>query len=237
MGSMSISDSFNGSPTSDLAPAYQLQEHASFPSLISTGGFAQSTSFESPTKNINASSTSLAPPPGLNGRGALAPEFIPSRPTSRPSSSKGPSNLPSNSSFDESDAFPTLGAAILRGGRKHHGKRGHGHGHKDNKEGPVSNSSLADIVRNTPASPAPAQSPRRSLRRPGSYTGTKENSAAALAIPVPEHIPWLETGDQANKEYLKARAEAIKHGGARNKFLQRYVFFVTLSCHIKCANS
>jgi len=64
------------------------------------------------------------------------------------------------------------------------------------------------------------------LRRPGSYTGTRENSAAALAIPVPEHIPWLETGDKANKEYLKARAEAIKHGGARNKFLQRYVLVV-----------
>lgn len=228
MGSISISDSFgsNGSPPNDLGPAYQLQDPASFPSLLSNSGLAQPPGLESPLKNLYPTSSNLAPPPGLSNRGALAPEFIPSRPVSRASSSKGPTNIPSNNSFDESDAFPTLGAAVLRGARKHHGKRGHGHGHKDNKEGPVSNSSLADIVRNTPASPVSAQSPRRSLRRPGSYTGTRENSAAALAIPVPEHIPWLETGDRANKEYLKARAEAIKHGGARNKFLQRYVFVI-----------
>ncbi|EMR62293.1 putative ccch zinc finger and smr domain containing protein [Eutypa lata UCREL1] len=37
---------------------------------------------------------------------------------------------------------------------------------------------------------------------------------------MPKHIPWLETGDKANKGYLKARQEAIKHGGLRNKFLQ-----------------
>jgi hypothetical protein len=41
-----------------------------------------------------------------------------------------------------------------------------------------------------------------------------------MSIPAPEQIPWLETGDAANKAYLRARAEAIKHGGLRNKFLQ-----------------
>jgi hypothetical protein len=41
-----------------------------------------------------------------------------------------------------------------------------------------------------------------------------------MAIPAPEHIPWLETGESANRAYLKARAEAFKHGGLRNKFLQ-----------------
>lgn len=83
--------------------------------------------------------------------------------------------------------------------------------------------SLADIVR---MSPSPLPSPRletKKLVRNGSGVSLKtgENSAAALAIPMPKHIPWLETGDRANKGYLKARQEAIKHGGLRNKFLQR----------------
>jgi len=51
-------------------------------------------------------------------------------------------------------------------------------------------------------------------------TGSRENSSAAMSIPPPEHIPWLETGENANRAYLKARAEAFKHGGLRNKFLQ-----------------
>lgn len=50
---------------------------------------------------------------------------------------------------------------------------------------------------------------------------SRENSAAAMAIPVPKHIPWLETGAKANQQYLQFRAEAIKHGTIRNKFLQR----------------
>lgn len=83
--------------------------------------------------------------------------------------------------------------------------------------------SLADIVR---MSPSPLPSPRletKKLVRNGSGVSLKtgENSATALAIPMPKHIPWLETGDRANKGYLKARQEAIKHGGLRNKFLQR----------------
>jgi DNA-nicking Smr family endonuclease len=49
------------------------------------------------------------------------------------------------------------------------------------------------------------------------------DSAAARRIPEPQHIPWLETGAKANSQYLKFRAEAIKHGSVRNKFLQRYV--------------
>jgi hypothetical protein len=84
--------------------------------------------------------------------------------------------------------------------------------------------SMADIVRMSP-SPAPG-SPRlesKKLGRHGSVTALRngENSAAAQAIPSPKHIPWLETGERANKAYLKARQEAIKHGGLRNKFLQR----------------
>ena len=75
-------------------------------------------------------------------------------------------------------------------------------------------------------SPAPAASRLdRKLGRNGSSTSIRngENSAAAQAIPNPKHIPWLETGEKANRAYLKARQEAIKHGGLRNKFLQRFV--------------
>ncbi len=73
-------------------------------------------------------------------------------------------------------------------------------------------------------SPGPGSSRQdRKLGRNVSSTSVRngENSAAAQAIPNPRHIPWLETGDDANKAYLKARQEAIKHGGLRNKFLQR----------------
>lgn len=85
---------------------------------------------------------------------------------------------------------------------------------------------MADIVKMSP-SPAPA-SPSIESKKPGrngavASTRNGENSAAALAIPSPKNIPWLETGERANKAYLKSRQEAIKHGGLRNKFLQRYV--------------
>ncbi len=122
--------------------------------------------------------------------------------------------------LDDNEAFPTLGSALLKQGKKHHGKRGgHGHAHKEN----IVPSSLADIVKTVP-SPAPGSSPRldpRKLNGGAASFKNGENSAAALAIPSPRHIPWLETGDRANKAYLKARQEAIKHGGLRNKFLQR----------------
>ncbi|EON97924.1 putative ccch zinc finger and smr domain containing protein [Phaeoacremonium minimum UCRPA7] len=107
-----------------------------------------------------------------------------------------------------------------KSGKKHHGKRGgHGHGPKET----FTPSSLADIVKMSP-SPGPGSSRQetRKLGRNGSSTSVRngENSAAAQAIPNPKHIPWLETGDKANKAYLKSRQEAIKHGGLRNKFLQ-----------------
>lgn len=75
-------------------------------------------------------------------------------------------------------------------------------------------------------SPTPGASRQdRKIARNGSATSIRngENSLAAQAILNPKHIPWLETGEKANKAYLKARQEAIKHGGLRNKFLQRYV--------------
>ena len=93
-------------------------------------------------------------------------------------------------------------------------------------------SSLAEIVKMSP-SPTPV-SPRLDARKPlvrngNSTARNEENSAAAQAISSPKHIPWLETGERANKAYLKARQEAIKHGGLRNKFLQRFVLDVSES--------
>lgn len=116
--------------------------------------------------------------------------------------------------LDDNEAFPSLGSVSVKQGKKS-GKRGHGH--KEN----VVPSSLADIVRMTP-SPAP-ESPRLATRKPNGAYRNDENNLASQAIPNPKHVPWLETGDRANKAYLKARQEAIKHGGLRNKFLQRYV--------------
>lgn len=209
-----------GNPTFAMTPPLETANYNAFPSLGSPqpGSPIQ----ESSLRNLYANHDTIAPPPGFTSRPALAPEFIPSRPQSRPSSrhqSPGPRS-PSFSNADSEEAFPSLAAAGLRGPRKHHGKRGHGHGH-GHREKELAQSSLADVVRMAPT-PAP-QSPRRTLRGRGSYTGSGENSTAALAIPAPEKIPWLETGDRANKAYLKARQEALRHGGARNKFLQRYI--------------
>ncbi len=137
-------------------------------------------------------------------------------------------------SIDDNDAFPSLGSASAKPSKKHHGKRGgHGHGHKEN----FPPSSLADIVKMSP-SPGPGSGPNRpeskKLGRNGSATNVKngENSAAAQAIPTPKHIPWLETGDRANKAYLKSRQEAIKHGGLRNKFLPRFANLKHSSCRV-----
>jgi hypothetical protein len=153
----------------------------------------------------------MTPPPGLR------PLHGSDRPRSRPVSRQQAKEAPA---LDDNEAFPSLGSASKHG-KKHHGKRGgHGHGHKEN----ATPSSLADIVKMSP-SPGPG-SPRSDAKKPGRNGTTNaipngENSAAARSIPSPKHIPWLETGDRANKAYLKARQEAIKHGGLRNKFLQR----------------
>jgi hypothetical protein len=49
-----------------------------------------------------------------------------------------------------------------------------------------------------------------------------------LAIPPPQDLPWAATGDAINRAYVKARSEAFKHMGQRNKLLQGYVY---RSCH------
>lgn len=173
----------------------------------------------------------LTPPPGFKltpGSGDI------SRPRSRPGSRQQihRDNVSNQAapSIDDTDAFPSLGSASSKAaGKKHHGKRGgHGH-HKENATGTFTPNSMADIVKMSPSpgpeavSPSAARQASRKLGRHGSSANLRngENSATAQAIPTPKHIPWLETGDKANKAYLKSRQEAIKHGGLRNKFLQR----------------
>ena len=150
--------------------------------------------------------------PGMNGYSSSYASNG-SRPSSRHRSREPtPTPIPA---VDDSDAFPSLGVGI-KGVKKHHGKRGghgHAHAHKENMPG-----SLADVVRMSPG-PGPG-SLRKGLAKSKSFASTQENSAAAKAIPAPEHLPWLETGARANSDYLKARQEAFKHGGLRNKFLQ-----------------
>ena len=191
-------------PPSRVHSALHLQDLNSFPSLSS----GASDGYHSGT---------ATPPPGFRPYHGTDSPRSRSRPSSR-HHTKEPSMVAP--SLDDNEAFPTLGSASLKQGKKHHGKRG-GHGHKEN----AVPSSLADIVKTAP-SPVPGSSPRLESRKlNGGAVSFKngENSAAALAIPSPKHIPWLETGDRANKAYLKARQEAIKHGGLRNKFLQRQV--------------
>jgi hypothetical protein len=207
-------DGANSSPNhkADL----QLHDPNGFPSLQPTTP-EQLPAFMAGSK---FSSGGMPPPPGFKALHGYSGERPRSRPGSRHQMHK--EFAPAAPALDDADAFPSLGSAPAKQGKKHHGKRGgHGHGHKDN----FSPSTLADIVKMSP-SPGPASTRQdRKMARNGSSTGVRngENSAAAQAIPSPKHIPWLETGDKANKAYLKARQEAIKHGGLRNKFLQRLV--------------
>ena len=184
----------------------QLQDLSSFPSLQSGSDYlGTSPNFAG----------GMTPPPGFRSQYHDGP-----RSKSRPVSRQQAKDSLTAPALDDNEAFPSLGSASSKQGKKHHGKRG-GHGH-GSKEGSGPNS-LADIVKMSP-SPAPS-SPRLDPKRPGrngAATAVRngENSSAAQAIPSPQHIPWLETGDRANKAYLKARQEAMKHGGLRNKFLQ-----------------
>lgn len=169
--------------------------------------------------SFNYPSAGITPPPGLKPHGFHGGDGPRSR--SRPSSRHQAKETQTAPSMDDNDAFPSLGSASAKPSKKHHGKRGgHGHGNKENTQA----SSMAEVVKMSP-SPAPASLRQdvRKIGRNGSSTNMRggENSAAAHVISSPKHIPWLETGDKANKAYLKARQEAIKHGGLRNKFLQR----------------
>ncbi|EDN10561.1 predicted protein [Histoplasma mississippiense (nom. inval.)] len=118
-----------------------------------------------------------------------------------------PSNMETwPNAVDDPEAFPTL-SAVKGAGKKHHGKRGNGHHHDNSGHKENSPSSLADVVR---MSPSPAPGHRKGTPKSNrTYTTSRENSAAAQAIPTPKHIPWLETGNRVNQQYLKYRHDAI----------------------------
>lgn len=222
MARMAISD-VSTPPLQPAIPNFQMSDYDVFPTIQSNGSpfgtpqlsTAEVTSLE---QLYGLTGGPTRPPPGLSPFANFTPGNG-SRPQSR-TGSRQPSraSTPSVLAVDDNEAFPSLGsAAASKTGKRHHGKRG-GHGHRD-----VSTpNNLADVVRMSP-SPAPATPARKALRPAKSFNGSREESAAAQIIPAPQHIPWLETGEKSNQAYLKARAEAFKHGSLRNKFLQRYV--------------
>jgi DNA-nicking Smr family endonuclease len=193
----------------------QFQDYNAFPSLQPVQD-QWSNSYNSNSAFNNYQGSSFTPPPGFKGMQGYTSDGSSQR--SRPNSRHQARDT--NLALDDTEAFPSLGAVAGKPGKKHHGKRGgHGHNHKEN----TTPSSLAEVVKMSP-SPGPAllRQDVKKLGRNGSSTSIRngENSVAAQAIPSPQHVPWLETGDRANKAYLKARQDAIKHGGLRNKFLQ-----------------
>ena len=224
---MNIGDAIVGTPPSQVHPSLQVQDFDTFPSLQPPTNMSQWQTSHFNSLNYSTShgssggylSTPRHPfePRNLSMNGMSSSHGSSnSRPTSR-HRSREPTPSPSIPAVDDTEAFPSLGMAGNKSAKKHHGKRGgHGHGHS-NKE--ITPNSLADVVRMSP-SPAPGLL-RKGLTKRRSYTGSRETSAAANAIPPPQHVPWLETGAKANQEYLKVRQEAFKHGGLRNKFLQR----------------
>lgn len=137
-----------------------------------------------------------------------------SRPHSRPQSRHQHRDMTTSApSVDDPDAFPTLGAVGSKNAGRRQGKR-NARDHQSNRDNHPA--SLADVVRMSP-SPAPGKKPGSKNKDWGK---SRENTAAAQAIPPPQNVPWLETGSRANQQYIKYRAEAIRHGTVRNKFLQ-----------------
>jgi hypothetical protein len=204
-------------PLENVQQNFQYKDYNAFPSLVPLQD-QWATTYQSTNAFSNYQGTSFTPPPGFKGMQGYASDGSSQR--SRPSSRAR--DTPAAPALDDTEAFPSLGVAI-KGGKKHHGKRGgHGHAHKEN----ATPSSLAEVVKMSPSpGPGSARQDVKKMGRNGSSTSIRngENSLAAQAIQSPQYVPWLETGERANKAYLKARQDAIKHGGLRNKFLQRLV--------------
>lgn len=237
MQQLSLSNAGTHTPQ-QFAPNFQVQDYDSFPTLQPTSSNPHDESVYPIDQNAMAMALQQQ-------QAGLYPNFVPtgprnnnSRPGSRPASRHGSrAPTPSQPNFQDDEAFPTLGtAAANKPGKRHHGKRGgHGHSNRDVtlNASAVQAGNMADVVRMYTPSPQPNTSTtnsnsrdalRRGLKNNRSFTSTssttRENSAQSLSIPPPENIPWLQTGSAANAAYLKARAEAFKHGGLRNKFLQ-----------------
>ncbi|KAI9840153.1 MAG: hypothetical protein M1838_004198 [Thelocarpon superellum] len=206
-------------PPMQVQPNFQIQDYQSFPSLQSLSPDQWPSAYETanttlPYPSMYGAETFGGAPPAVMGQSPLGSDRSlrnNSRPGSRGNLHEGVPGVPA---VDDTEAFPSLSTMSTKTGKKHHGKRGgHGHGPREKKEHKDSaSSSLADVAR---------ISPQRNVKSSKAATIIRKNSATALAIPPPQHIPWLKTADRANKAYLKLRHEAIKHGGLRNKFLQR----------------
>ncbi|KAL8850695.1 MAG: hypothetical protein Q9221_004343 [Calogaya cf. arnoldii] len=205
------------------APSFQVQDYDAFPSLQNNSQYTQNPSSPYQTNSYQYSGSPLGnnymggPRRNFEQRSNSAnglsssPGSYNSRPISRHRSREQSPYIP----FEDNEAFPTLGSVAKQNTRKHHGKRGgHGHGNKENSN----SNSLADLVR---MSPSPASgSLRKGLVKNRSQFGSRDINAAAAAIPAPQHVPWLETGEKTNQAYLKARQEAFRRAAARNRFLQ-----------------
>ena len=196
---------------------FQMQDSSDqFPSLAVQRPRGSSSSLSS---SVNAQ------PFTPRGRGSLFPLGPSHRPHSRPTSRhQNRPEISSNLSMDDPEVFPTLSSLNAKRGSKHHGHRPR-HGHGSQQERDATPSSLADVVKLAPNPPAAMQRKSELGKKIRSANGATSDgivgTVAARKIPEPRHIPWLETGERANQQYLKHRQEAIKHGTIRNKFLQR----------------
>ena len=203
-------------PVHEAQSTVEVQNHTEFPSLQASASHPWSSTVKNGTPDQDGSSTSLTPPlsnlatQSFTGSDASRHTFT--RPTSRQQYRSSTPFLPGA----DDDAFPTLGSATAPKGTKKLNNKWN----ELNQGQREVTQSLADIVRKSP-SPSPIQL-RKVVKSNKVESKSRENSEAAEAIPPPEHVPWLEIGNDVNNAYLKARQEAFKHGGLRNKFLQRY---------------
>ncbi|KAJ9293000.1 hypothetical protein DTO271G3_8298 [Paecilomyces variotii] len=216
IGNMSLSDG-NSQAAGGQQPAFQIDNnYDAFPALqpVTAAGEQWMNPYVKYSNN-------LTPPghkyPGQFGGGRRNGSN--SRPHSRPTSRHQQRDLNVNATappVDDPDAFPTLSAVSAKNSGKK-GKRGN-QTRESNLSKESTPSSLADVVRMSP-SPGPGKG-KSSSKNSKEAPKSRENSAAAQAIPAPKHIPWLETGARANQQYIKYRTDAIRHGTVRNKFLQ-----------------
>ena len=179
------------------AATFSLQDHESFPAL---GSVRPSTPDMHPT-------LSLTPP--LSG---LRPGFDAVLSRARPGS-RHAALVPKDTaapSLDDPVAFPQLGAAAKQA-KKHHGKRGAHHGAHD----------YSTVVAATPSHARDLRPDSRPMHRHGSWSNLRADHSANTTVPPPKNLPWLEAGEKTNKAYIKARTEALRHYGMRNRFLQK----------------